>query len=313
MKQSKVLPQRPISHVVGDHAVNIFVSLCDPSWVVTQVQKDYGLDLRIEVARGEYVSGEEFSVQIKGRTLVKDAAEYLPQAKVRQATVNYWLGKLAPTMVAIVDTTSRTVFYDWLEHCYSGYPNGCQTDKDVLLPLRHSSSTHDIREEALAYLRSYYASMSNDMERLSRGIYLSNLLFSISALHRLSTRAAIDLQQLEPSSSEDLKHFLLTFCVAFASHDKLMEGLRIGEFGHRPESNSRFFRLIDQKLTSYDEVRRKFIVYRGETPDGNYMVEPKYKEISAWLLPMIGVLEDIEETLGLAQVTNKMLVNNVHL
>jgi hypothetical protein len=46
------------------------------------------------------------------------------------------------------------------------------------------------------------------MERLSKGIYLANLLFSISALYRLAANAVIDLQRIEPSGPEDLKKLI---------------------------------------------------------------------------------------------------------
>ena len=68
--------------------------------VIAPVNKDYGLDLRIEVTRGEYVTGEEFAVQINGQASVRVKGDLPPLANVRQATVNYWLGKLTPTMIA---------------------------------------------------------------------------------------------------------------------------------------------------------------------------------------------------------------------
>lgn len=308
MKPPPVLPQRPKSHVIGDQAVDIFIAACDPSWVISPVQKDYGLDLRIEVARDGYVTGEEFFVQIKGHSSVNGTA--LPTAKVKQSTINYWLRKLAPTMVAVVDTTAQTVFYDWLEFCYQPYPDACQTQSIIDLPLRHSSDAHDIKKEVYAYLRRYYASISKDMERLSKGIFLSNLLFSISSLHRLSTRTAIDFQRDEPTEPEELKQFLQRFCFAFACHDGILEGLRTGAYGHRPPVNSRFFKVVEHKLFSYDEIRNKFLVYRSETADGDHLIfEPRYAEIVAWLLPMIDILDDMEETLGLAQVLNRLPVN----
>ena len=116
MNSSRVLPQRPKSHVVGDKAVEIVIAACDPAWVVAPVNKDYGLDLRIEVTRGGYVTGEEFAVQVKGRASVRVKDNLPPLADVRQTTVNYWLGKLTPTMIAVVDTADGEIFYDWLEY-----------------------------------------------------------------------------------------------------------------------------------------------------------------------------------------------------
>jgi hypothetical protein len=312
MNPKPVLPQRPKSHVVGDRAVEIFIAACDPAWVKEPVSKDYGLDLRIEVDRGGYVTGEEFGVQVKGRASVTERDDQLPCPEVRQSTINYWLGKLSPTMVAVVDTTSGEVFYDWLEHCYPNYPKTVHTGEKLALPLRYKASEHDLRKEVMIYLAHYYASISSDMERLSKGIYLANLLFSVSALHRLTANAVIELQRIEPSGPEELKKLLNDFCFAFASHDSLMLGLRSGAFGHFPE-RSRFFQMAEAKLQRFDEVRSKFLIYRGETNDGNLMIQPKYNELSAWLLPTLHVLEDIQEFLGLAQVTNRALTKHTEL
>ena len=174
------------------------------------------------------------------------------------------------------------------------------------------TSEHDLRKEVPAYLSRYYASISSDMERLSKGIYLANLLFSVSALHRLTTNTVIELQRIEPSGSEEIKKLLNDFCFAFASHDSLMSGLRSGAFGHLPEQ-SRFFQMVETKLQRFDEVRSKFLVYRVETDEGNLMVQPKHIELSEWLLPTLHLLEDVQEVLGLAQVTNRALTKHAHL
>ncbi len=264
MKPTNVLPQRPQSHVVGDKAVEIFMAACDPAWVVALVNGNYGLDLRVEVARGEYVTGEEFAVQVKGRASVRIKGNSLPLAYVRQSSINYWLAKLSPIMVVAVYTTVGEIFYDWLEYCYPIYPKAIHIGGNVALPLRYKASTHDLRKEVTVYLANYYESISKDMERLSKGIYLANLLFSISALHRLATSTVIELQRIEPSEPEEIKKLIDKFCFAFASHDSLMTGLRTGAFGHLPE-RSRFFQMVEANLQRYDEVRTKFLIYRGET------------------------------------------------
>ena len=49
------------------------------------------------------------------------------------------------------------------------------------------------------------------------------------------------------------------------------------------------------------------------TDEGNLMVQPKHNELSAWLLPTLHLLEDVQEVLGLAQVTNRALTKHAHL
>jgi len=144
-----------------------------------------------------------------------------------------------------------------------------------------------------------------DMERLSKGIYLAQLLFSVSAIFRLTANAAITLENLEPETPADLKIVVDEFCYSFASHDGLLSGLRMGSFGHRP-NGSRFFEMIESKLERYEEVRNKFLTECGETEAGDTMVRVNYAEFSEWLLPLHYVLADIQEALGLAQVLNRL-------
>src|SRR5947208_9017246 len=97
-----IYPKRPQAHITGDRAVDIFVSKCDRAWVISPIKEDYGLDLRIEVTKSEFVSGEEFFVQIKGRKHASFDEKLLPEVKIKQTTINYWLNKLAPTLIALV-------------------------------------------------------------------------------------------------------------------------------------------------------------------------------------------------------------------
>jgi len=238
--------------VTGDAAVSIFAAACDASWIVAPVHKehDYGLDLRVEVARGGYVTGEEFLVQVKGRRTVNQPPHLLPQAKISQSTINYWLAKLQPVMIVVVDLSSKDVYYDWLEHSYADYPSPSDAQREVSLPLRFANSEHSIHQEVAAYLSRYYSSLSSDMARLSKGIYLASLLFSVAALHRLTSHAAIELQRIEPETPDHLKQVLDQFCFEFAAHDSLLSGLRSGQFGHRPVS-SRFFNKVEARLAKY--------------------------------------------------------------
>ena len=82
-------PKRPESHVTGDRAVEVFVSQCDPEWIVNTVVKDYGLDLRVEVTHDGFVTGEEFFVQVKGRTSIDTDREYPPRAPGWRSTTKH--------------------------------------------------------------------------------------------------------------------------------------------------------------------------------------------------------------------------------
>jgi hypothetical protein len=143
-------PKRPESHVRGDLAVQAFVALCDPAWIVNPVVKDYGLDLRVEITQNGFVTGEEFFVQIKGRAKIDADCEYPPRARVRQATINYWLGKLSPTLISAVDLSTGVLAFDWLQYAYDTYPALGDGDGEVDLLLHKNSDAHSLQGEVRA-------------------------------------------------------------------------------------------------------------------------------------------------------------------
>ena len=78
---TKSYPKRPMSHVIGEQAVSIFLSACPPEWIKMPIQPDYGLDLRIEISEEDNVTGEEFFVQVKGRKNEKKTMTIVPYWK----------------------------------------------------------------------------------------------------------------------------------------------------------------------------------------------------------------------------------------
>src|SRR5437588_53135 len=145
-------PQRPKSHVTADKAIQIFKAACPPSWVVADVIPDYGLDLRIEPTERGRVLGREVHVQVKGTSHAVDA---LTTVTIRQATINYWLAKLAPVLVSLVEIASDTIWYDWLESAYEAYPKQRETDGMVSLRLSKVASRDPLPEEVLRYIARY--------------------------------------------------------------------------------------------------------------------------------------------------------------
>ena len=102
-------PKRPGSHVAADDAIQLFLASCPKEWVVSPIERDYGLDLRIEVSRSGEVTGEEFFVQVKGRQATKSKDVTV---RISQPTINYWLGKLHPVMIVLVDLSRRLFWFD---------------------------------------------------------------------------------------------------------------------------------------------------------------------------------------------------------
>jgi hypothetical protein len=301
-------PQRPASHVTGDRAIQLFLSACDPEWVVSPLPKDYGLDLRVEVARGQRVTGEEFFVQVKGRAGIDPNREYPPKARVKQATINYWLGKLHPTLIALVDTDDGVLFFDWLEHAYADYPQAKERNGWVRLPLRKNSEAHDFHAEVGRYIARYYSAIRKDAQDLAQSWHLTQVLFHVSALFRACARMAIEYQRRDFEDPEEVRHVVGGFYTVFAAHDELLSALREGRLGVKTPHRSRLLEIVTAKLGRYDEVRGKFFQRQNRVPtDGYWLIPIRYTELIDYLLPTLNVLQDIEEVLFQALALGKLI------
>lgn len=300
-------PRRPESHVTGDRAVQVFVALCDPAWIVNPVLKDYGLDLRVEVTQNGSVTGEEFFVQVKGRTRIDIDHEYPPRARVRQTTINYWLGKLSPTLVTVVDLSTGVLAFDWLQYAYDAYPELANDDGEVELLLRKNTDAHSLQGEVLAYIRQYYSAVGKDTRDASQSLYLTRVLFHVAAQFRACARTAIELQRLDSDNPDAIRELVRGFLTEFVAHDELLSALRSGQFGEqRGGSNSRLFNLVTARLDLYNQSRDK-LFQRKDRKEGYWMIRPHYEGFSGYLLPTMSILESLEEILFQALTLGKIV------
>jgi len=63
--------KRPESHVIADEAVAILTGLLPSEWISRTIQKDYGLDLEVELVDGDEVTGARLWFQVKGTRRLK--------------------------------------------------------------------------------------------------------------------------------------------------------------------------------------------------------------------------------------------------
>lgn len=253
------------------------------------------------------VTGEEFFVQVKGRTSIDTDCEYPPRARVRRATIHHWLGKLSPTLITVVDLSTGVLALDWLQYTLTAYPRLGDGDGEVELLLCKNSDAHILQGEVLAYMRQYYSAVRRDAQDVSQSLYLTRVLFHVAALFRICARTAIDFQRLDSDDPNDLRQLFRAFLTEFVAHNELLSALRNGRFdGEQRHTTSRLFSLVAARLTIYDQARDK-LFQRQDQKDGYWMIRPDYEGIAAYLLPTLGVLQDLEEILFQALTLGKIV------
>ena len=110
----KILPKRHRNHEIETLSERFFKNCFPPSWVINSFQIDYGIDYNCEITTNEKVSGNNFSIQLKG----KETEPNLKHVKIslKRSTINRWLVKLEPTMVIVYIVKENKAFWIWFEN-----------------------------------------------------------------------------------------------------------------------------------------------------------------------------------------------------
>lgn len=309
-------PKRPASHVIGEQAIDIFKSACDPNWVTSIFQPDYGLDIKIEYVQDECVTGEECYVQVKGHKTIKGPISQASTVSIEQSTINYWLGKLNPVLIVLVDVSREVFWYAWLEYAYKNYPRPMATKGRVSLKLDHNSRTHRLTDDVPRYLAIYFSQLRSDFDKLFDRMQLNRMLFHVTKLFRICARMVIFLQQDTKNRSDDeIIEYWQMFYREFASHDL---SLRVPwhTYAHRSLARARpIVDALESRFTAYERIRSTFFRQEEATeslpPDVPVIgliptvptnmklcyVRLRYPELLENILPTMNVLQDIEDFL----------------
>lgn len=298
MSSSPLYPKRPQSHVVGDSAVDIFRSACPKEWVVHPIRQDYGLDLRVELTTEGQLTGEEFFVQVKGRGSVIPGADGFARIRVAPTTVNYWLGKLHPTMVVLADVNRKRFWFDWLEYAYRDYPRIVSSEQDCTLVLSAKNTSTNFERIVSTYVRSHFQSLRADAAKLFVSTQLSKVLLHTSYLYRCCTRMALTLQGEPMTEKERIQDLFYSFYLEFGLHDEFLTGIWEEFTQSRNDSSSQIRNLLASRLCEYASLRNTFFMREHRVAAGDfYFVPVNYSAVVKNLLPMSHILSDLEEIL----------------
>jgi hypothetical protein len=313
-------PKRPQSHVIGDDAVSIFTSACPREWIVSPVQPDYGLDLRVELTRDGNVTGEEFYVQLKGRKEVKESSGEAVEVPISQSTINYWLGKVHPVLIVLVDVSRRCFWFQWLEYAYPHFPNQREEKEDVKLLLHRSSVTDPLAERVTKYLSDYFSQLRADFSKTFESTQVTRMLFHVTRLWELCARIGLFLQSVPKElSDEQILEQWRWYAKEFGWHDY---ALRIPWQVYARQSYGRSQNIVlalESRLKVYEELRGTFYKLRDPSevsPDTETFIPeipeeslPKginwtfrlvhfdYEWLVKNLFPTMNVLRDTQEIL----------------
>lgn len=110
----ETLPNRHRNHEIETLSERFFKSCFPASWIINSFQIDYGIDYNCEITTNQKVTGNNFSIQLKG----KETEPNLENIKItlKRSTINRWLIKLEPTMVIVYIMDENKAFWTWFEN-----------------------------------------------------------------------------------------------------------------------------------------------------------------------------------------------------
>ncbi len=119
------MPQRPRQHVLEELSERALQQALPAEWVIDPVQRDYGLDRRVEVFQGGRSTGLMFWVQLK--------ATDAPASKSRKLRlpldqIVYWQGLDMPVLlVRYASSEGGTLYWTWAHTIDPHYGRGEKT------------------------------------------------------------------------------------------------------------------------------------------------------------------------------------------
>jgi len=307
--QMEPLPQRPDGHVVADEAVRLFLEICPREWIPAPLAPDYGLDVRMEIVREGRVTGEEFGAQVKGRKPVHVRNDGSVTVHASHSTVNYWLGKLNPTIIVLVDTSARRLWYSWLEHAYAGWPDRLKSDGNLELTLR-SEFGPDFSDYISRYVSEWFARLQREIRLLSDRVQLSRFSLHIGAVARCLTEIHLALTGgRSVDGLEDALHFMF---LEFGVHDSFLLSLWEPGSPWREPVSSHIAGIISPKLERYISRRGHFWMREKRVSAGDFDLIPfSYTALQQHLLPALEAAWELQEALNQLIVLGSVVGPNV--
>jgi hypothetical protein len=253
-------PLRPTSHIVGDDAVRVVQAACDPAWIVSSVGPDYGLDLRIELTRSSgHVTGEECYVQVKGSSHIELSTGQTPTVSVKRSSFNYWLGKLNPVLVALVDVSTETFWYGWLDRTIAR-PLPEEGPDTVRLGLLHHHPEVPLGLSLPEYLHAYLGGCVASSGVSPIADTFERILFHVTHLLRaLASESTLLLQDVSDLDHERYVATHYSFVSTFVLHESALR-LQWHQLVQRaPSGAANILRALESRFVAFEQVHPTFI------------------------------------------------------
>lgn len=119
-KNEAFLPIKDESHIKEDDSNDIFRAVIKPWMFQSAIAREYGIDGIVEIMRAfsndkdQIVTGKRFSVQLKSSNNINFDKQKISHT-IPKVKINYWFNALEPVLLVLVDLTSKSCFFRWID------------------------------------------------------------------------------------------------------------------------------------------------------------------------------------------------------
>ena len=94
--------------------MKIFSDILPDEWVIREIsERDYGIDLYVEICEKNCITGKLLSIQLKGSENIHydKTKNFITYYNVKSSTFNYWNQLPVPIFFVYVDTSTKDCFF----------------------------------------------------------------------------------------------------------------------------------------------------------------------------------------------------------
>lgn len=114
MENYEELPNRHRNHIIESLSDRFMRKYIPIEWVLNQFQIDYGTDYNCEITTVNGVTGNNFTIQLKGKEIELNKEKI--KINLKRTTITRWLKRLEPTMIIVYICDEDEAFWMWFDN-----------------------------------------------------------------------------------------------------------------------------------------------------------------------------------------------------
>ena len=107
-------PNRHRNHEIETLSERFFKNCFPEGWIINSFNIDYGTDYNCEITTDRKVTGNNFSIQLKGKET--ETHNETIKISLKRTNINRWLNRLEPTMIIVFIVDEKEAFWTWFEN-----------------------------------------------------------------------------------------------------------------------------------------------------------------------------------------------------